>query len=67
MEFWCDSGSSRRNRQVDLRRWSPQNHVLACFRVLTWLSSARQLTQWTLTLVGCCEEGAWSEGLCQYR
>eukprot|EP00959_Pyramimonas_sp_CCMP1952_P059347 1239434-Pyramimonas_sp.AAC.1 len=43
MAFWHDSGSSKHNRQVHLWRWSPENHVLACFRVLKRLSSNEAL------------------------
>eukprot|EP00959_Pyramimonas_sp_CCMP1952_P043454 908760-Pyramimonas_sp.AAC.1 len=39
MAFWHDSGSSRRNSQVDPWRWNSENHVLACFRVFKRLSS----------------------------
>eukprot|EP00959_Pyramimonas_sp_CCMP1952_P179251 3747464-Pyramimonas_sp.AAC.1 len=39
MAFWHDSGSSRRNCQVDPWRWNPENNVLLCFMVFKRLSS----------------------------
>eukprot|EP00959_Pyramimonas_sp_CCMP1952_P081620 1705109-Pyramimonas_sp.AAC.1 len=39
MGFWHDSGSSRRNSQVDPVRWNPENNVLACSRLFRRVSS----------------------------
>eukprot|EP00959_Pyramimonas_sp_CCMP1952_P435432 9117711-Pyramimonas_sp.AAC.1 len=39
MAFWHNSGSSRRNNEVDPWRWNPENNVVACFRVFKRLSS----------------------------
>eukprot|EP00959_Pyramimonas_sp_CCMP1952_P206167 4311480-Pyramimonas_sp.AAC.1 len=39
MAFWHDSGSPRRNTQVDPWRWNPESNVLACFRIFKVLSS----------------------------
>eukprot|EP00959_Pyramimonas_sp_CCMP1952_P273708 5720975-Pyramimonas_sp.AAC.1 len=32
MAFWHDSGSSKRNHQVDPWGWRPENNVWVCFR-----------------------------------
>eukprot|EP00959_Pyramimonas_sp_CCMP1952_P414804 8690710-Pyramimonas_sp.AAC.1 len=42
MAYWYDSGSSRRNSQVDSWRWNPENNVLACFRVFKRCLPTRQ-------------------------
>eukprot|EP00959_Pyramimonas_sp_CCMP1952_P194251 4062220-Pyramimonas_sp.AAC.1 len=39
MAVWPDSGSSRRNSQVDPWRRNPRNNVLAGFRVFKWMFS----------------------------
>eukprot|EP00959_Pyramimonas_sp_CCMP1952_P171731 3588573-Pyramimonas_sp.AAC.1 len=39
MAFWCDSGSARRNKQVDPWHSNPEHHVLSCARVVKQLSS----------------------------
>eukprot|EP00959_Pyramimonas_sp_CCMP1952_P396385 8305037-Pyramimonas_sp.AAC.1 len=39
MAFWHDSGSSKRNNQVDPWRWNPEYKCLACLRVFERLSS----------------------------
>eukprot|EP00959_Pyramimonas_sp_CCMP1952_P279305 5839713-Pyramimonas_sp.AAC.1 len=61
MAFWRDSGSSRRNSQVDLWRLNPENNVLARFRVFTRLLSNEAVPSMEIIVVGAYEEGAWRE------
>eukprot|EP00959_Pyramimonas_sp_CCMP1952_P295245 6174997-Pyramimonas_sp.AAC.1 len=60
MVFWHASGSSRRNSQVDSRRWSPENCVWARFRAFKRLSPNQAVPSVEI-------EGAWREGLFQHR
>eukprot|EP00959_Pyramimonas_sp_CCMP1952_P383007 8025369-Pyramimonas_sp.AAC.1 len=48
MALWHDSGSSRCNGQVDPWRWTPENNVLACLRVLKGVSSNEAAPRMTI-------------------
>eukprot|EP00959_Pyramimonas_sp_CCMP1952_P036890 771679-Pyramimonas_sp.AAC.1 len=61
MALWCDSGSSRRNCQVDPWRWSAGDGALACFMVFKWLSPNEAFPSAEMNLCRGTWEGS-SEG-----
>eukprot|EP00959_Pyramimonas_sp_CCMP1952_P097894 2045844-Pyramimonas_sp.AAC.1 len=67
MAFWHDSGSSRRNSQVDPWRWNPENNVLACFRVFKRALSNEAVPSIGMNRCKGLMKGAWREGLLELR